>query len=140
LHNPLTLNNFVPMTKEEGTIPAIVWSPDVDRDEYPHFSIDQLTEIGDLVLVYGRLSRLEKKERIRKLVVDEGIFKNLDARRRKTSVQRAVSRKANTLLKKKLEIASHALQSAQTRGDSVSADNSAQVIVSLTSAFTPEED
>ena len=33
LHNPLTLNNFVPMTKEEGTIPAIVWSPDVDRDE-----------------------------------------------------------------------------------------------------------
>ena len=140
LHNPLTLNNFVPMTKEEGTIPAIVWSPDVDRDEDPHFSINQLTEIVDLALVYDRLSRLEKKERIRKLVVDEGIFKNLDARRRKTSVQRAVSRKANTLLKKKLEIASHALQSAQTRGDSVSADNSAQVIVSLTSAFTPEED
>ena len=85
-----------PMTCEGVSIPDVEWCPR-DRLRYPNFNEDQMAELDSFAKEYDLLSEAERKARITKLLLPDGLFANLGAegKDRRETLQRAVRYRRN---------------------------------------------
>ena len=81
-----------PMTCGGVSIPDVEWCPDRDRLQRQNFNDAQLAELDSFAKQYQTMSEAERKVRITKLLLPDGLFANLGAegqdRREKWTKQR----------------------------------------------------
>jgi hypothetical protein len=89
--------SFIPMTCEGVSIPDVEWYPERDRLGNPNFNEAQLAELDTFANEYDSMSEADRKARITKLLLPDGLFANLgpEGPERRETLQRAVRYRRN---------------------------------------------